>query len=273
MSKAGFDNYQLAFQRCFRNDLYGVVDALPFGRRVIDVPCGDGFYTQHLASRLGSSDLLIAVDSSQEALDCTRAAVAGPNVEIHKANAYQLPFADENFDLLWCAQSLISLDPLSAVREMFRVTKRDGVAVILEVDEYHHVLLPWPGELEAALPWAIQQESVARYGDGVKLAPARRLRGILKKAGFRDVRKTTYAFERQAPFDESTKDFLTRHFKHLRSLAYAHLTASQQESFDRLTDPDASQSLFSRADAELTCINAVYLGRRSETHNASVHQG
>jgi ubiquinone/menaquinone biosynthesis C-methylase UbiE len=269
MSKSGFDKYQLDFQRCFRNDLYGVVDALPVGRRVIDVPCGDGFYTQHLAARLGSNDLLIAVDSSQEALACTRAAVAGPNVEVHKADAYQLPFADENFDLTWCAQSLISLDPLSAVREMFRVTKRDGVTAILEVDEFHHVLLPWPGELEAALPWAIHQESVARYGDGVKLAPARRLRGILKKAGFRNVSKTTYAFERQAPFDDSTKCFLTHHFRHLRSLAYAHLTASQQASFDRLTDPDETKSLFSHPDAELTCINAVYLGRRDEAQNAS----
>jgi ubiquinone/menaquinone biosynthesis C-methylase UbiE len=270
MSKSGFDKYQLAFQRCFRNDLYAIVDALPPGRRVIDVPCGDGFYTQRLAARLGATDRLIAVDSSQESLDCTREAVAELKVEIHKADAYQLPFADENFDLVWCAQSLISLDPMRAVREMFRVTRCGGVTAILEVDEFHHVLLPWPGELEAALPWAIHQESVARYGDGVKLAPARRLRGILKKAGFRNISKTTYTFERQAPFTESTKDFLTHHLGHLRSLAYSRLSASQQASFDRLTDADEAESLFNRTDAELTCINAVYFGRRDEAQAESV---
>lgn len=49
---------------------------------------------------------------------------------------------------------------------------RAGRAVaILEVDEFHHVLLPWPVELEAVLPQAVLAACLRRYGDGAKLSP------------------------------------------------------------------------------------------------------
>ena len=160
-----------------------------------------------------------------------------------------------------CDQSLISLDPEPATREMFRLTKPTGAAVILEADEFHHVLLPWPTELEAALPAAIHAASVRKYGDAEKLAPARQLRGVLKRCGFRSVRRTTHPIERAAPFDEPTTVFLRHHFRFLRSLVRPHLSAPLQTTFDRLTDPDAADGLFRAADAELSCLNVVYTAR------------
>lgn len=221
---------------------------------MIDVPCGNGFYSRRLAERPGVR--LTAVDSNEVYLQSARAATRA--VDVQKANAYELPFADESFDLVWCAQSLISLDPDRAVREMFRVVKPDGVVVVLEVDEFHRVLLPWPAELEAAIPRAVYDASVRKYGDAVKLAPARRLRAVLGRAGFESVRRVTYSFDRAAPFDPLTLTFLARHFEYLRSLVYEHLPVPMQELFDRATDAGAADSLF-QANIELVCINAVYL--------------
>ncbi|MDY3552966.1 methyltransferase domain-containing protein [Gemmata sp. JC717] len=256
-----YDAYQSSFHEAFRAELYGIVDALPVGGRALDVPCGNGFYSRRLVEHFRGR--LTAVDSNDEYLQSTRNAV-GVGAEVLKADAYQLPFGRATFDLIWCAQSLISLDPERAVREMFRVVKPGGVVAILEVDEFHRVLLPWPVELEAALPLAVRAATEQEYGDAVKMSPARRLRGVLKEAGFKSVRRVTYPFDRTAPFDSSTAAFLTHHFGYLRSFVRSHLPRDLQKVFDRVTSPDSDDSLY-REDVELVCLNAVYLARPSGT--------
>jgi ubiquinone/menaquinone biosynthesis C-methylase UbiE len=273
-----YDAYQTSFHEAFRVELYQILDALPIppGGHVIDVPCGNGFYSRRLAQRLGAGERFTAVDAGDEYLRLTREAVKGTaaDVEIRKADAYNLPYANGAFDLVWCAQSLISLDPDRALREMFRVTKRDGVVAILEVDEFHHVLLPWPTELEAALSLAVHAVSVQRYGDGKKLAPIRGLRRRLKNASFQSISRMTYSFDRAAPFDPLTRAFLTHHVEFLRSLAYSHLPGPMQTLFDRVTDPEYADSLYRLPDAEMVCINALYLAcpASKESHALLTHQ-
>jgi hypothetical protein len=154
---------------------------------------------------------------------------------------------------------LISLDPKRAIAEMHRITKPTGTVAILEVDEFHHLLLPWTGELEAALPLAIHAGSVFRYGDGVKLSPVRRLRAILKNCGFQSIQRRVYSMERVAPFDELSTNYLLHHLRYLKSLAYPNLPLHLKKEFDRLTDPDGGDSLYRLADSEMVCLNVLYL--------------
>jgi SAM-dependent methyltransferase len=270
-----YDSYQSAFHHAFRPELYRMIDSLPLpaGGCVIDVPCGNGFYTRRMAERM-TGGRLVAADASDEYVAQTRKVLAEPppgvEVEVTKADAYRLAYPDGTFDLAWCAQSLISLQPEPIVRELFRVTRSDGAAVILEADEFHHVLLPWPVALEAALPPAVHAASVRRYGDGAKLAPARRLRGLLRRCGFRSIRRTTHNTERVAPFDPPTAAFLTHHLRFLRSLVAPHLTANLLDTFDRLADPDAPDSFFRSPEVELVCLNVVYTARPMARKPASV---
>lgn len=119
-----YDACQDPFHEAFQAELYGILDDLPIPEvgRVLDVPCGNGFYTRRLAERLGSGCHLAAVDTNDDYLRFIRKVVKGmeATVEIRKTNAYKLPYEDATFDFVWCAQSLISLDPDRAVREMFR---------------------------------------------------------------------------------------------------------------------------------------------------------
>ena len=256
------ESYQSSFHTAFRPELDRILNSLPIppDATVLDVPCGNGFYTRRLADRLGADGRLVAVDVSDECLERTRTELEGVDApaEIIEADAYALPFPDDTFDVVWCAQSLISLDPEKAVREMHRVVKPSGLVAILEVDEFHHVLLPWPAEVEAELPAAVHAACVRKYGDGVKLSPTRRLRRILKQCGFRSVRRDTFPAERASPFDPSTIEFLTHHLHYLRSLAYPHLPAALRPAFDRTADPDSPDSLFRMPDAEVVLINVVY---------------
>ncbi|WP_168219457.1 class I SAM-dependent methyltransferase [Limnoglobus roseus] len=256
---------QAAFHAAFRDDLFAIVDALPgvAGGTVLDVPCGDGFYARRLAARAGARGHVTAVDADGTALGRARRALRGAgNATVRAADAYRLPFPDAAFDVAWSAESLVSLDPARAVGEMARVVRPGGVVAVLEVDEFHHVVLPWPSAVEVSLPAAVRAAAAARYGDGEGASPARRLRAVLRTAGLGPVHRRTYPFDRAAPFDGRTAAFVGRHFAFLRAFAYPHLPPDARAAFDRATDPDGADALLRRPDVDLVCLSAVYLAGR-----------
>jgi len=51
-----YDGQLSAFHRAFAAELQEILDRLPLqpGMRVLDLACGDGFYTRRIAERLGA---------------------------------------------------------------------------------------------------------------------------------------------------------------------------------------------------------------------------
>ena len=106
---------------------------------------------------------MTAVDVSSAFLRVARTG-AGPRLGFAASAIERLPFADDVFDLVWCAQSLYSLpEPVEAVRLMRRVVKPGGVVAVLENDSLHHLLLPWPIEVELAEAY-VEWESFVEPG-------------------------------------------------------------------------------------------------------------
>jgi SAM-dependent methyltransferase len=236
--------------------------------RVLDVPCGSGIYSAHLARQLGSSGELVAVDVNEDYLKQTRTRIEDVQpevpVQVEPGDAYCLAYPDRSFDVVWCAQSLISLDMDRSLRELYRLTRLSGFTAVLEEDEFHYILLPWPGELEVAFPQAIYYAALEKYGNGTKLSPVRRLRPALRRAGFAQVCLKALTIERVAPFDEPTTAFLQSHCDYLREFAYRHLSRRLQSLFDEYADPASVHSIFRMPDADLVCLLHVYLARPSK---------
>jgi ubiquinone/menaquinone biosynthesis C-methylase UbiE len=261
--KPDSDPYLVAFHAAFAPELEDAIRRYRFApnARVLDCPCGDGFYTAMLARHMRSGTL-IAADISPLCLDQAREAVRSGSRELavafERADAYSLPFDDGSFDFVWCAQSMITLDdPVRALREMARVLQPGGRVAVLETDEYHHILLPWPIGLELAIQQAVREESKRRYGSGAKFAQSRRLRGEFRDAGLTPSRKVTVAADREAPFGSKEREFLARHFEYLRDFVGKELTNRERAEFDRVTGPDSEESLLLRDDAELTCLVTI----------------
>jgi SAM-dependent methyltransferase len=95
------------------------------GRRVLDVGCGPGALTAELVGRVGA-DAVSAVDPSEAFVAAAQARY--PDVDVQRASAEQLPFADGAFDAA-LAQLVVHFmtDPVAGLREMKRVTSSDGV--------------------------------------------------------------------------------------------------------------------------------------------------
>jgi ubiquinone/menaquinone biosynthesis C-methylase UbiE len=261
--KPDYDPTQSAYHLAFAPELEQIVDQLPLtrGMRVLDVPCGNGFYSRLLAERLGATGQIDCVDLCRPYLTSTRRRLRGFRCEheVHEANAYQLPFADNTFDLVWCAQSLISLkDRAAAVAEMTRVLRPGGALAILENDFFHEVLLPWPADLEAPVQRAIQLNYRAKFGSSSKLTPVRRLPQILDDAGLVNRTRRTFAADRQSPWPASVRRFLEHHLAELHCLIGQRLSPHSRAAFERFADPSHPSSVFGAKAMDLTCLNVLY---------------
>jgi SAM-dependent methyltransferase len=98
---------------------------LASGDRALDVGCGPGALTAELVMRLGAASVA-AVDPSESFVAAARA--RHPDIDVRRAAAEALPYADRVFDGA-LAQLVVHFmtDPVAGLREMARVTRREGV--------------------------------------------------------------------------------------------------------------------------------------------------
>lgn len=88
-------------------------------RNVLDAGCGEGIVYRAMRER-GYRGRWTGFDFSREAVEFAHA--AAPEADWHHASAYEIPFADDSFDLVFSSQVLEHLiDPHRPLREYARV--------------------------------------------------------------------------------------------------------------------------------------------------------
>jgi len=111
----------------FENVLIKMLQLNPVGLRVLDVGCGGGLLAEKLAA-MGCS--VVGVDKSPATLDVAKehSVSMGLNITYLEANAESLPFADDEFDVVFCCDVLEHVDSVDTViKGIARVLKPDGV--------------------------------------------------------------------------------------------------------------------------------------------------
>jgi SAM-dependent methyltransferase len=167
------------------------------GCRVLDVGCGPGVLTAELVDLLGA-DLVAAADPSDSFVEATRARL--PGVDVRRARAEELPFADDVFELA-LAQLVVPFmaDPATGLREMRRVTRPGGVVAATawcHADPGVGPLTPFWQAVAALDPMSTGESALvgAREGDLVTR---------LQAAGLADVRQLVLTVHvRHATFEE-----------------------------------------------------------------------
>jgi len=103
------------------------------GARVLEVGCGTGKDTLHIATALGSSGEIFAQDISPAMLEIAKTATAEAAVpiEFFVGNAAYLPFADGQFDAAFHFGGINEFGDIArALAEMTRVTRIGGKVVV-----------------------------------------------------------------------------------------------------------------------------------------------
>ncbi|HEV2033182.1 MAG TPA: bifunctional demethylmenaquinone methyltransferase/2-methoxy-6-polyprenyl-1,4-benzoquinol methylase UbiE [Candidatus Dormibacteraeota bacterium] len=101
------------------------------GGSALDVACGSGKLTAQLARIAGPDGRVVGLDFSPQMLKVARR--DHPGIEFIEGDALSLPFDDASLDASTIAFGLRNLaDPVHGLREMLRVVRPGGTAVVLE---------------------------------------------------------------------------------------------------------------------------------------------
>jgi ubiquinone/menaquinone biosynthesis C-methylase UbiE len=118
----------------FRQAARRAAQSLHSGSRVLEVAPGPGFFAVELA-RLGSFSIT-GLDISRTMVEIARenAKKAGVAADFQWGNASVMPFADGNFDFVYCSAAFKNFtEPVKALDEMYRVLRPGGTAVIADL--------------------------------------------------------------------------------------------------------------------------------------------
>ncbi|PJI93241.1 class I SAM-dependent methyltransferase [Luteimicrobium subarcticum] len=169
--------------RTAANSASYLVPRLVRGQSLLDVGCGPATLTVDLA-RIVAPGRVVGVDASTKVLEDARALGATSGIEgleFLQANAYELPFEDDSFDVVHAHQVLQHLsDPVAALREMRRVAKPGGLVAVRDAD---YSAMTWYPESAGLTEWnTLYHEVTAAYG--YQADAGRRLLSWVQEAGF-----------------------------------------------------------------------------------------
>lgn len=164
--------------------------ALHAGDRVLDVGCGCGATTVELARRVAPGGRVTGIDISAVMLDEARrrAAELGVAAQFELADAQAYAFSPASFDVMFSRFGVMFfVDPTAAFANLRRALQPDGRAAFVcwrSLPENPWMFVP----LGAALQLLPSPPLPAPDAPGpFAFADPERVRGILGRAGFRDV--------------------------------------------------------------------------------------
>ena len=194
------DLMSLGVHRAWKRD-FVANSGVRLGDRVLDLAGGTGDIAALLSRIVGTNGRVVLTDINEAMLDVGRRrledrGIVG-NVSYALVNAESLPFDDNEFDAVTIAFGLRNVtDKDAALREMRRVLKPGGRALILEFSEVRHEplkmaydawsfgILPLLGKLVAD-----DEDSYRYLAESIRKHPAQEeLAQMMRDAGFHDVR-------------------------------------------------------------------------------------
>ena len=111
-----------------------VSDMLPAGGRVLEVAPGPGYLAIELARLSRYQVVGLDISASFVQIATAKAKQAGVAAEFHQGNAAQMPFGAGAFDFIVCRAAFKNFtEPVQAIREMYRVLKIGGTALIIDL--------------------------------------------------------------------------------------------------------------------------------------------
>ena len=108
-------------------------------KTVLEIACGTGRVTHHLIQQLAPDAILIATDLNAGMIAIAKQYLEYPNLQFKEADAQQLPFDDNSFDLVVCQFGFMFVpDKQQAFNEAYRVLKSGGKLLFATWDRIEH---------------------------------------------------------------------------------------------------------------------------------------
>jgi ubiquinone/menaquinone biosynthesis C-methylase UbiE len=157
------------------------------GDHILDVACGTGALTRLVVNSIGRGGRVVGLDINPDMLAVARTIPMGGSqsapVEWQEGNVQAIPFANESFDIVFCAFGLMFFpDKVAALKEMRRVLKPSGCLAV----SVWGPISKSPGQVALKESW--ERHFGAEAGTGFArmhvLSDPEIVRSLLDEAGF-----------------------------------------------------------------------------------------
>jgi ubiquinone/menaquinone biosynthesis C-methylase UbiE len=107
---------------------------LPSGSRILEVAPGPGYLAIELAKQGHSAVTGLDVSGTFVEIAKRNAAEASVRIDFRQGNASAMPLSDDTFDFIVCRAAFKNFSqPVEAMNEMYRVLKRGGSVLIIDL--------------------------------------------------------------------------------------------------------------------------------------------
>jgi ubiquinone/menaquinone biosynthesis C-methylase UbiE len=244
------------------------------GWRLLDAGCGSGSYLPLLAELVGRSGYVAAVDLASDNIALVEKRLAGWDlpcpVEARTASLEALPYPDDAFDAVWCANTTLHFgneELPSVLAELRRVVRPGGLVAVKDLDT--NLLRLYPAD-----PFLIFHLSEAGLraergtAESIGSLRGRELRRWLERSGLTEVWQRTTLIERWAPLRTVERQFFGDWLAYLAGLAEERgVPEADLTVWRSVRDPDAPDHLldhpeFYACEGQVVAVGRVPGGER-----------
>ncbi len=238
------------------------------GWHVLDAGAGSGSYIPLLSDMVGSHGTLTTVDLAAENVDALKKRLqespTGCTVQIYQSDLLDMPFPNDSFDAVWCANSIQYFrfpQWSSLLAEFKRVLKPGGLVAIKEFDDIGVHF----GPFDHALIWRLIERirnSDLILGAGSPFTV--NLNTALLSAGFEQVNFRTYTGDFHHPLTPVQQAFLTSALTLYYTLSQqADIPAEEKRCWQqKLGDPESEEYLLKQPDFYFREVHGLATARK-----------
>ncbi len=261
-SSAWLDNHFFAMQPEYEEMLRWV--GIQPNWHVLDAACGGGGFLPLMIELVGAGGKVNAIDLAPENVKTVQAKVAQKKwstlTSVDVGSILDLPYGDESFDVVWCANTMQYLTEEQvdrAIREFRRVVRPGGLVALKDYDPTGQQFVPLPSTLCLR-----RFEAVVRGGSQQGILRTPYLSQYMRAAGLVDVRQRPTLMVRFPPFRDVEKKFISDLLvQSAAEAARSDLPAEEKAIWQQVADLGAPDQILNHPDFQYRAIQTVFVGR------------